>query len=911
MPIRVEYGPSAVAVGELAFRTGQNEYIAKRRKEMEELAQRQAEMRQRGQIQQQNLQADLFKFHGQQQRAMQELQLRQQEFQQRGMQFEQGQQHDLKLAEDRRKHDLDLQKVYGDRQVADARMRHGLASQRDYNTFRRNSYADIYKGKLNESGQIKMMEYFKQLEDLNQDTRIPPEERKRSENEIYGKIDALEEDPQYTIDAELQPGYSEGWGAQDGGYESNTPYTRTRKQNGEWEYRQNYSYYEQDENGEWQERQLTPKEWVEIYQPEPFIVGEQKYIADGFNYETGQWNYAIDETYDPNAEANATKAEAAENEERINKRLEMYNKYVSGFVDPAEADDFATWQQNTYGDTIIGGAQPAPAPAGQPVPAPAGQQVPAPQPAPDPAAVVPPQAQPAPQPAGDQFSVDSHREWLNRFKEYRDKNTRNELGPEFFSEAVAHVKSIMGDDFVVDEAAIARMSHEGFDRFVNMLELGLDEFGAAQPVEQTPPEQQVQPDQPAGPVQNPAAPLGTQENPHQVINQAEAEQMVQNGEIQPGDIVTTADGIQFSAGEPPEPAAVMEERNERLAAEVATHRETLAGMRAAIERGDRKYMAALVPRINAMFRAINRRHPKLQTHGVIDDYNVQQLTILDGEEFERVIKLAEMYWPEEFGEIPTEAKPFVHEPTRRENEAIKEQAEAQRLDAIEAANREPSIYTPLEQRKMQENADSLLQRAGISKEEAEAMDREYRRQNAAIAAGSPGGPDYKTPMEMGPDGPQITGYKLVDGEMKPLTAPGREYMAELERRDAESRDRYESIDYQPAQEDVSKYGINQNWETRFGQGPPKMQAHRISSPAGQSKVEYHPSDQYKVAVYPGAEVADQSTMEGISLQMQYNTSAWQRDPNHRVERVSAEQLMEQTRRKLNPQPKWQGPLQGF
>ena len=128
MPIRVEYGPSAVAVGELAFRTGQNEYIAKRRKEMEELAQRQAEMRQRGQIQQQNLQADLFKFHGQQQRAMQELQLRQQQFQQRGQQFEQGQQHDLKLAEDRRKHDLDLQKVYGDRQVADARMRHGLGT---------------------------------------------------------------------------------------------------------------------------------------------------------------------------------------------------------------------------------------------------------------------------------------------------------------------------------------------------------------------------------------------------------------------------------------------------------------------------------------------------------------------------------------------------------------------------------------------------------------------------------------------------------------------------------------------------------------------------------------------------------------------------------------------------------------
>ena len=166
-------------------------------------------------------------------------------------------------------------------------------------------------------------------------------------------------------------------------------------------------------------------------------------------------------------------------------------------------------------------------------------------------------------------------------------------------------------------------------------------------------------------------------------------------------------------------------------------------------------------------------------------------------------------------------------------------------------------------------------------------------------------------MEVGPDEPQITGYKLRDGKMEPTMAPGREYMAELERRDAESRDQYEGIDYQPAQEDVDKYGIKQTWETRFGQGPPRMQAHRTSSPAGQGKVEYHPSDQYKVAVYPGAEVADQRTMKGVALQIEYNTSAWQRDPNHRVERVSAEQLMDQTRRKLNPQPKWQGPLQGF
>ena len=743
MPIRVEYGPSAVAVGELAFRTGQNEYIAKRRKEMEELAQRQAEMRQRGQIQQQNLQADLFKFHGQQQRAMQELQLRQQQFQQQGQQFEQGQQHDLKLAEDRRKHDLDLQKIYGERQVADARMRHGLAQERDFNALANQNLVTMFKTNLNEEGQAEGFKLLKEGHDALNDPRIEPTEARRIYQEKVEQANALKDDARYTIDKELQPGYSEGWGAQDGGYESNTPFLRTRKQDGEWEYRQNYSYYEQDQNGEWQERQLTPKEWVEIYQPEPFIVGEQKFIADGFNYETGQWNMVPDPNYDPNAEANAARVEAAENEERINKRLEMYNKYVSGLEFPADAVDFLTWQQRTYGDTIIGGGQ-QPAPPEQPAAPPAPEAAAAPpQPAPAPAAP----EQPAPQPA-------------------------------------------------------------------------------APPVEQTPPEQPVQPDQPAGVVTNPAVPPGQPGNPHIAASRAEENAMRERGEIGEDDIV-------FIQGEPEEPAAVVEARE------------------ASVDREAREAKA----RVDREARASEMR--------------------------------------------------------AREDAAMAEQAEAQRLDAIEAAKREPSIYTPLEQRQQQEDAESLLQRTGISAEEAQAMTEQKRRVDEAIAAGSPGGPDYKTPMEVGPDEPQITGYKLRDGKMEPPMAPGREYMAELERRDAESRDQYEGIDYQPAQEDVDKYGIKQTWETRFGQGPPRMQAHRTSSPAGQGKVEYHPSDQYKVAVYPGAEVADQRTMEGVALQMQYNTSAWQRDPNHRVERVSAEQLMDQTRRKLNPQPKWQGPLQGF
>jgi len=47
MAIRVEHGPSMVPVGRLAYRTGQNEYINRRRKELEALREQQADRQQR------------------------------------------------------------------------------------------------------------------------------------------------------------------------------------------------------------------------------------------------------------------------------------------------------------------------------------------------------------------------------------------------------------------------------------------------------------------------------------------------------------------------------------------------------------------------------------------------------------------------------------------------------------------------------------------------------------------------------------------------------------------------------------------------------------------------------------------------------------------------------------------------
>ena len=707
-------------------------------------------------------------------------------------------------------------------------MRHGLAQERDFNALANNNLVTMFKTNLNEEGQAEGFKLLKEGNDALNDPRIEPTEAKRIYQEKVDQANALKDDARYTIDKELQPGYSEGWGSQKDGYESNTPYTRTRKQNGEWEYRQNYSYYEQDETGEYQERQLTPKEWIEIYQPEPFIVGEQKYMADGFNYETGQWNMVPDPSYDPNAEANAEAQADADYEAKINERLKQYNAYKSSLgpiEDPLPFHDSVDengntvegWQSKTYGNQVTPpqAAAPQPVPAGQP--APDGQPAPAPQPAPDPAAVAPPQAQPAPQ-----------------------------------------------------------------------------------PVEQTPPEQPVQADQPAGNVSDPTAALGTQQNPHQVINQAEAEQMVQNGEIQPGDIVTTADGIQFSAGNPAT-APLSEATQERL----KTHNETLMGMRAAINREDRKYMTPLVSRVNEMIDEINRVNPEAD----IPNQTVQSLSVVDAEEFERFIDTIEMHWPKEFGELPTGAKPFVHEPSRRENEAIAEQAEAQRLDAEEEAKRvqfkRERIPMSAEEARMRED------RAMEEEARARQVDRERADMHSVAGlAFDPGGEvragRTDTPMDMPADDPRVTGHKLRDGTMQPTTAPNREYMAELERRDAEMRDRAESVNYEPDKQVAAKYGINQNFQTHFGEQQPITTLGVLNGQPHQ-----YPTDNYKVPVYPGAAEADQNSVEGIELQMQYNTAAWQRDPNKEVERVSAEQLMEQTRRKYNQQPSWQGPLQGF
>ncbi len=59
MGIRIEHGPSMGLVGQLAFKTGQNEYVNRRRKELEAMAMQQKEMNQRAQMQRNEILANM------------------------------------------------------------------------------------------------------------------------------------------------------------------------------------------------------------------------------------------------------------------------------------------------------------------------------------------------------------------------------------------------------------------------------------------------------------------------------------------------------------------------------------------------------------------------------------------------------------------------------------------------------------------------------------------------------------------------------------------------------------------------------------------------------------------------------------------------------------------------------------
>lgn len=115
MGIRVEHGPSMVPVGRMAYRTGQNEYINRRRKELEALAEQRANRQQKSQMQINDINAGFQQIQMQHQQGMQRA----------------AAQNQFQLDRDQRNHDWGV-KAAGDlfnrqKELNDQRHEQGLA----------------------------------------------------------------------------------------------------------------------------------------------------------------------------------------------------------------------------------------------------------------------------------------------------------------------------------------------------------------------------------------------------------------------------------------------------------------------------------------------------------------------------------------------------------------------------------------------------------------------------------------------------------------------------------------------------------------------------------------------------------------------------------------------------------------
>jgi hypothetical protein len=125
MGIRVEHGPSMVPVGRMAYRTGQNEYINKRRKELEAQQEQRAARQQKSQMQVNDINAGFQQIQMQHQQGMQRA----------------AAQNEFQLDRDQRNHDWGV-KAAGDlfnnqKALNDQRHQQGLA-QADFSQDLRN-----------------------------------------------------------------------------------------------------------------------------------------------------------------------------------------------------------------------------------------------------------------------------------------------------------------------------------------------------------------------------------------------------------------------------------------------------------------------------------------------------------------------------------------------------------------------------------------------------------------------------------------------------------------------------------------------------------------------------------------------------------------------------------------------------
>ena len=297
MGIRVEYGPSAVAVGELAYRTGQNEYRKERRSQLEKLAMQQAEMRQRSQMQQIGIMADLQGQQMREQGAMQRLQMQHM----MGQEDQQDQfAHQMKMAEDARQHALDIQDIYGQRAVDQAKLTHNLAGQRDIERIQLKEMVDMFDNQLNDAGKEHGMGILDQIKKLEGDTRIAPDERERLIAEKREELAGLKDDPMWAIGAKDAIGYEEPWGRSDDGI--NSSMIRKRIGPDQYVFKPSLTRKVKNEDGTWSEATISDAEW---WEQDGFKVIEKNgmRVTLAANLETGTYDAVKYESIDPNTEA--------------------------------------------------------------------------------------------------------------------------------------------------------------------------------------------------------------------------------------------------------------------------------------------------------------------------------------------------------------------------------------------------------------------------------------------------------------------------------------------------------------------------------------------------------------------------------------------------------------------------------
>ena len=253
MPIRVEHGPGMIPVGQLAFQTGQLQYRNQRRTELERLAMQQAEMRQRAQMQQNQIAASLQGQKMGHMSAMQRLAVGQQYGQ---INAEQAYQRQLQLSEDSREHAMNLAEQYGENAIEHTKIRQGLADESDWKKAEWNWLVKTYDKDLNSSGQQHVQGLLSDRMRIQGDQRIREEDRPAALEQNMSQIKEAQNNPQFRVGRDQEPGYMEPWGEmQDGNYTWN----RTRVSNGrgdaDWTYKPNLT-------------RMVPDPWYKVDNPQ-------------------------------------------------------------------------------------------------------------------------------------------------------------------------------------------------------------------------------------------------------------------------------------------------------------------------------------------------------------------------------------------------------------------------------------------------------------------------------------------------------------------------------------------------------------------------------------------------------------------------------------------------------------------